>query len=180
MSTFMFSMTQMRNPASGCGGSRSGINWEDQCLGVTDTPDVEAVVAAKVVRRQVGTTVFQVPAISTPRRVARPPEPTPGIVQRTAVVAAACDWAKRCFVRCRCRDLRVAWQFPTARTDRVSGFSCIIAVGINSASGCRYVVIPCTVVTIATTNDFTICVSIGVAGRCRSSIARRDIGVCTS
>ena len=60
-----------------------------------DTPDVEAVVAAIVFRIQVGTIVFQVPAISTPIRVARPPVPIPGIVQRTAVVVAACDWAKR-------------------------------------------------------------------------------------
>ncbi len=70
-----------------------------------DTPDVEAEVAAIVVRIQVGTIVFQEPAISTPTRAARPPVPIPGSEQRTAVVVAACDWAKRCFVRCRCRDL---------------------------------------------------------------------------
>ena len=61
-----------------------------------DTTDVEPVVTTIVFRIQVRTIVFQVPAISTAIRVVRPPVPVPGIVRRTAVVVAACNWAKRC------------------------------------------------------------------------------------
>ena len=85
-----------------------------------DTADVKPVVATSVVRIQVGTTVSQVPAISTARRVVRPPVPVPGIVESTPVVVAASDRAKRRFVRSCCGDLRVARQGPTFRTDRGS------------------------------------------------------------
>ena len=76
---------------------------------IADTTDVEPAVTITVDRIQVRTIVDQVPAINTAILVVRPPVPDPGRVERTAVVVAACNWAKRCFVGSGCRDFAMVW-----------------------------------------------------------------------